>query len=1400
VFLARSRGAEGVDKLLVVKRILPAFAANARFRAMFVDEAKVALRLNHPNVVQVYGFESDGPSMLLVMEYVDGPDLAAVVHAARAHGERLAPGMAAWIAREVARGLHYAHERRDDDDRSLDIVHRDVSPGNILLSFDGAVKLGDFGIAKARSSAGEEEGSLKGKFTYMAPEQARGSAVDRRADLYSLGIVLGELLAGRPLTGDVAAPQDLLPMLRRGETPDIRRVAPNAPDALLDLVARLLAPDRNDRFDTARDVAVTLTRYLRALRDEWDATAVSEHIARWISRTRSMPPPAPDDELLAVSPDSATVPRIRVRPPGPLAVARGTVAIDSATLMRERTLVAVIVGRLVSPIRSEDTVDTRPVLDLVESVAFKAQATLERTDEGRFSLVLGILQPNVEHALIAAHVALDLAEAVRALAVGEDGADRAPGLALGIARGVAAVARGTDGSLIGFEVVDDAVSFATSLADTAAAGEILLTPALSRLVRRSFALTEHSTRSALASRVWRLERVKSRGEREEDVATLATGLMGRDAELAQLREAFVRTRDASAGSSVLVTGELGIGKSALLATFAADPRIDGEVLRVPVAFGTAERTFHCIAQILGELLGVPENRLDDRGLIHTAITRAVQIANVSSPSGRKAAERALSSAFGLPDSEGDDESANAREVALVLRRLLAARAILHPLALIVDGVDLADRASRHVLEDLLRHPPARPVLLVVSVRDTDELLRHGVHTTTIPVPPLGDASRGLLIAKRLGADRVGDDLMREVSAAAGGNPLMILEVVEALGDRARLEVQADADGSRVVLTHGRDSDLPLPATLEEVLAARIDALPAEARTLARWCALVEAELSIDLLEQIAGTDAPRAIGRLVADGILVRVRGRSDTLTFAHAVLARVATASIDPTQLAGMHARLAAVFERRPSSRGAGAGVVARHREAAGAVRPAARSHLEFASAQRVTGHFRDAITAYARVLALTRDATDPEGHALRFAAHVGREEIARAAGMIRIRRAELLAMRVVAVQARDVRLVARALARQARYRLEAGIGGDIERDVNAALRAARRAGEPRTEAEARRVLALHLGQRGRYVEALQAADGALHALDLRNAAAAPPGGAADDGVRAARTVRIEVLLAKGTLLRHTGEIERAIDVYAEAYALLQRHGPRRLLAHVMNNLGVASSARGSHRDSLRLYLAAIALHRETGSRDRLGLALSNAGQTYAVLGQNERALAFLRKAVEVFQAVGSRYGRTDTHVALAELYAARGDTELALLELEHARTHASPSGRFALVRVHTGEAVVALARGEYRAARASAEEAERLSTEAGMVIFALHGRALAAQAAAASGDLVAARQLVEVVLAASQLSDPTRMERGDLVLRACEHTLHALGDHERATAVAALWPPALRTGHGRESRGDVR
>jgi len=235
VMLGRRAGPAGFAKPVALKRLLPEIARDAEVRAMFVEEARLQAGLSHRNLVQVFDFGEDSGDHYLVMEYVDGTDLAALL----ARQRQVPPPLALQVAAEICQGLDYLHGQG--------VVHRDVSPGNIYLSRAGEVKLGDFGIAKGRAaSLRTERGRLKGKLAYLSPEQARGEAADVRADLYALGLVLFEMLAGeRYLRGEAEAD-----LLRAAMAPEPRPAG--AGEKIDPLVQRLLLAQREDRLPSAK--------------------------------------------------------------------------------------------------------------------------------------------------------------------------------------------------------------------------------------------------------------------------------------------------------------------------------------------------------------------------------------------------------------------------------------------------------------------------------------------------------------------------------------------------------------------------------------------------------------------------------------------------------------------------------------------------------------------------------------------------------------------------------------------------------------------------------------------------------------------------------------------------------------------------------------------------------------------------------------------------------------------------------------------------------------------------------------------------------------------------------------------------------------------------------------------
>ena len=266
VFLTVNEGPAGVQKLLVVKEIRPELAQDAEFLAMFMDEARLAARLSHRNVTHTYEVgidESSGaPRPFIVMEYLEGQSLQALIARVRRDAMPLAVHLR--ILAGVLAGLHYAHELCDFDGTPLMVVHRDVSPHNVFVGYDGQVKLMDFGIAKAAGSASRTEaGTFKGKLGYVAPEQILGNDVDRRADLFSVGIMMWEALVRRRLTsGDSEAA--VVSKRTQGSQPTVTSANPEVPKALAAICDKALAFQPEDRFATAAEMKAALEGYLDA--------------------------------------------------------------------------------------------------------------------------------------------------------------------------------------------------------------------------------------------------------------------------------------------------------------------------------------------------------------------------------------------------------------------------------------------------------------------------------------------------------------------------------------------------------------------------------------------------------------------------------------------------------------------------------------------------------------------------------------------------------------------------------------------------------------------------------------------------------------------------------------------------------------------------------------------------------------------------------------------------------------------------------------------------------------------------------------------------------------------------------------------------------------------------------
>ncbi|MBS2015359.1 MAG: protein kinase [Deltaproteobacteria bacterium] len=1390
VFLARKRGAEGTFKVVVVKRILPGFTTSRRFRSMFIDEAQLATRLNHPNVVQVYEFSNEGEEgHILAMEYVEGCDLGHLMSAAKAKGVLLDPWVAAWITAEAAKGLHYAHEKRDEGGAPLDIVHRDVSPQNVLLSFEGVVKIADFGIASARLTD-DEQGVLKGKYGYMSPEQARTEKVDRRSDLYSLGVILWECLTGRALHGGLGG-EALLDMVRSGKVEPPSTYVRDIPEELESIVMKLMAPKAEDRFPTGRDAAAAIGRAMLQKQVFVDASSLETQLEKLVPRPDPDAPAAanaggeaqgPEHHTQAAAPHAlsggetkGSQPPVRKsQPPGPGASRRPEA--------REVRHVAIVTLRLLpSDDATTDEQRRRALVRALErsrgmlgDMAYKRGMRWVWTSDLEARAIAGLGPKPAKAASDAAWLAVETHEAIDAI---KDDLPAPVAASLSIVRGIASGTRDPEGNLVRYVLHDpvsylaDVLSRATPPRGTWVAGGVY------RLVRRDFRWGDAPTLDLKADaapvqhlpptmRIYALERSLSREERTAEQANATNDLIGRDAEKAELHAAYhaavngvVPGRSADVGpstgvvSSRAVVGELGIGKTALVATFSAELPPNARLVRAECTPVRMEVPYSALAELVRDAIGATGDESYDE--VAHLIARAgggSSQPDVASPMVARLAEIAANQQRS-PNSGGDDEDAHYRRKVLVsgIRHLVAAVAMEQPLVIVIEGLQWADKPTLDLLGDLLKTPDPLPVLVVLVTRSDDRVASLLEGKVRIELQGLSSEEQIRLVEARLSVREGVRQVCAELMPRVGGNPFYLLEMIDALLERGVLEIRDDA----LVRPHGADLDsMGLPSTLEQLLADRIQELPGPEHVIVDWLAIAGGPLGLADLGKLnaraqqrdskeptdeAATRAMRAndeaILRLCARGLCDR---KGDILDFRHPLTRDVAYNALDTTTRARMHRALGEHLSETSLARGVSAAIVARHLVRGESPERAAHYYLEAADAARNAYQTQLAIRYYLRA-AQYLPADDPQ----RLTVHEALEAIFRVLGRRRDRVRHLEILRATAKAVATPRAACLALLRTARFDLDEGHlshGLPVAKQAAAIAHAAQTGGSaatrawgPNSEIEAELLVSELARELGDVQGALAASDRALAASNPKVNAAVPA------------RVRADVLRTRGVLLRRVGRVREAVDAYAEAIAVFRKVGARRQEARAKNALAYAMFVQGRYEDAIALALESIRIDLSIGGRFQLAKTLTNIGHAYARLGDIARAQAYLKRARDAHERYGDQDGRADTLLVSAEVVLELGDADAAEVYIKEAEKLARSSGNaYDITHADVVSAALARYRRDAKSAIERALSARRSAEAQALVAYHFYAFAVEAAARVDAGEVHAATLLATTALGA--------------------------------------------------------
>jgi tetratricopeptide (TPR) repeat protein/class 3 adenylate cyclase len=1208
-------------------------------RQRFLLEARSVAALEHPNICTVHEIgETEDGGLFIAMPLYDGETL----------DRRLAAGPLSWeeavdVGVQVASGLAAAHD--------AGIVHRDIKPANLCLTAQGTVKILDFGIAKVADDGLTGEGTILGTAAYMSPEQARGHDVDHRSDIWSLGVVLYELLTGQRLFQGEDR-DAVVASIRATDPVNVTRLRGAAPRAVARAVESMLAREPSARPPSAAGVA----RLLRGAADE-----------------------APEPEAATDDPATGLAPEGERR--------------QATVLVLDLAGYQGLVDRL-EPAALQARLEQ--VRTVVEDTVGAHGGTVNQAGGDRILAVFGVPVTHEDDALRAARAALALHEAMTTEPVG--GAP-ALGFKAGISTGTLVAQPAEDGDAM-YRLAGNPPRHAARLAGRAGSGQTLLDGTSARTARGHFNLEPRPP-------------LPSDGGDQEEVAAHAllgpapgspgdggagsvrlTAYTGRERELETLLSCFEQALGGT-GQVVTVVGEAGVGKSRLVHEFRR--RTHGRPARV--VYGQCEaydgsRPYRPFVDVILQVLGLAdtdggeerESRLVDavRSIdpaLESFAPFYLHLLSVTSP--RYPLPRQL---------QGEQFRASMREAITALITLAAEK---DPIALILEDWHWVDEASNEALKQLAEVVPAYPVLTVVSYRPGYVAEWDGSHPRTlIHLGPLGPKDSARMVALILGAQAPPEELTTALHDRSGGNPFFLEELCHSMREAGMLAVE---DG-RARLS-GTPEELHLPSTIQGVIRTRLDRLTPATREVVRSAAVLGREFTFGLLEALGHERyaLERALVTLKGAGVVQQTRVVPEqAFRFKHALTQEVAYDTLLQHRRRVLHARAGQAIEAqcggRPEPQAARLAHHFSHAEEWG---KAVRYGLASARQARDLSEFQDALATLESVVGwLARLPDDEERRELEVATLLQQEEVCETLGL-RGRQQEILDRLGPLVEA-----CADPGRRIEVYRRRGDVYTLLRRfdqarqALDSALRLARDAGDVAAQGNVLRSLGLTGWHQGQVDEALGHIEEALRLdreradqdaiiADLNNKSQILKDQGRHHEALACLEQAMELLetapsdLKKSYVLHNMGNIFRVLGDTGRALEQLTRASELSGVRHLpiqrsfhLTAIAHVHLADGRVEEAVSTYEEAVAVARHARYAEGLAQSLRPLGELLAGIGRAAEALPYLREAAELFGQLGNPEREASVWRKTAETAERAGAWEEALEAWTRGRSLAAGMG----------------------------------------------------------------------------------------------------------------------------------
>jgi serine/threonine protein kinase/tetratricopeptide (TPR) repeat protein len=1298
VFLARSRGAGGIDKILVLKKIHPVLAKNKRFIDMFMEEARVAMRLNHSNIVQVYAFEQINENFILAMEHVDGSDLLEIQTLAWEAGHRIPFGLCAFITAEIAKGLNYSHNRKDDHGVPLELVHRDVSPQNVLISKNGGVKVTDFGIVKAKSM-NEEIGEVKGKLGYMSPQQARGLHVDHRADIFSLGVVLHELLVGatreRPKIGETVELEP--PVL----------INQDVPEQLSRITMRALEPDPDDRYQTAREMIIDLNSYLRTEPEIYDATSLEEWIEQTIPAKKLQKVNINDEEL-----DTGATTTV---------YEEQTVNLRVIGEFEQQAAVMISVKLKIEQNRDSSHLQ-KEFNRLAEDIAYKNRGIFQKTADV-IRIYLGLPKSVLEDSISAIIVAQDLMDVVTTLSKDHKSEMSAQ---IAINRGSVKTTKEITGQPVQFQDISDLVQMSDLLLNAARPGEIITGKGVFDIAKNDYHFSDPVTvvkpDSAVSDYVdtsagYVVLRVKSRIERNISSESNENQFFGRNAILQTLAQRLDQSQK-NRPVILRLTGDLGLGKSSVVRELIKKAKFQGcTVLRNECLFAEKDIPLAAAAATIRTLLGI-DDIFNEQGL-SDSLNKLLG----SVPAYKQRQFNFFSSLLVSPAMLWEKNPAKRRELirqtAFGIGVILSQISPPDGLLLIIDNAHWMDGPTVDVLSELARNMLSIPVFLVLAGQPETLAYRHIEHMETQELRELSNTDMKRLIEARIGTHTSTKEVTGEILARSHGNPFFANEIIDSLISRGILEPSGSKNGHTNEYKQSKPGVIVMPTTIQGIAESRINTLNNAERTVLRTAAVIGSKASKTVLTQIIGRDITQNLETLIDKGFLVPYTrtdeqgGVSKTLyNFKRAIEREAAYEGLSRSDRISIHQKLARKFIKEEEEKKPVPPVqIAWHLDKSEQFDLAAQYYIKAAEAAIHVYSARRAARLIDRALTIT-----PPGTTKRYDALLKKERIIRDIGIHDIHLETIKEMEELGHQCKDFSMQATAAYRHSRYLYYEGNFDEAATMINSALRMAKKAGDTQIMVESLRELGYLAIEEGSLKDAM---DCVRWAFDIIHEDS-------EDIYLKARIMGLE-----GLIFMEMGILSKAVYPLVYAMMVFRKLGDKRNESVQLANLALLAQARGFLMEALSFIEHALSIDREIKDISERGRKQVSYADIRIELGQIHKGELLLDDSLKLCQNNFEPFGELEAKLGLADLFIQKGQEFLAqellnsLKEQKFLNTSAMSLARH---RRLTTEMYIGLK--QFDTAVSAAEDAVDVAERSGMNAEVIHGVSLHALALAYSGD----------------------------------------------------------------------